>query len=83
MKRAHCDIGVLDEVYISVDDSWQTGQASHQPDDDAGDFGHQHRAAKARLHWVDDGQVAVDAETREKEHTGVEVEAHAGRSDLT
>lgn len=82
MKRAHCDVGVLDEIHVSVNDGWQTGQASHQPDDDAGDFGHQHRAAEARLHRVDDGQVAVDAETREQEHTGVEVETDAGRSDL-
>lgn len=83
MESADCDIGVLNEIHISVDNSWQTGQASQHPDDDAGDFGHQHGAAEARLHRVDNGQVAVDAETGEQEHAGVEVETDTGRCDLT
>lgn len=83
MESTNCDVGVLDEIHISVDNSWQTGQASHQPNDDAGNFGHQHCASEARLHWVDNGQVAINAETGEQEHTGIEVETDAGRSDLT
>lgn len=78
MESTDCDVGVLDEIHIPVDDSWQTGQASQHPDDDAGDFGHQHRAAEARLHRVDNGQVAVDAEAGEQEHAGVEVETDTG-----
>lgn len=78
MKSTNCDIGVLDEIHISVDNSRQTGQASQKPNDDAGDFGHQHCAAEARLHWVDNGQVAIDAETGEQEHAGIEVEADTG-----
>ena len=61
MESANCDIGILDEKYIAVDYSWQTGQTCQQPNDDAGDFGHKHGAPEAGLHWVNNSQVAVNA----------------------
>ena len=78
MESTDCDIGVLNEKYISVDYSWQTGQASQQPNNDAGDFGHKHCAPEAGLHWVKDSQVAINAQTCEQKHTGIEVETDTG-----
>jgi hypothetical protein len=82
MEGTDRDVGVLNEKHISVDNGGQTGQASHQPNDNASDFGYKHCATEAGLHWVNNGQVAIDAETGEQKDTGVEVETDAGGGDL-
>lgn len=65
-----------------MDDDRQAGHASQEPDGDAGDSGYEHGAADPRLHWVHDGQVAVNAQAREQEHAGVQVETDPRRGQL-
>uniref|UniRef100_A0A8C3NUY2 Uncharacterized protein n=1 Tax=Cyanoderma ruficeps TaxID=181631 RepID=A0A8C3NUY2_9PASS len=72
----------LGEEDVAVDDDGQAGHAGQDPDGHAGDAGHEHGAADARLHRVHDGQVAVDAQARQQEHAGVQVEAYPRRGQL-
>lgn len=65
-----------------MDDDGQAGHAGQEPDGDAGDSGYKHGAADPRLHRVHDGQVAVDAQAREQEHAGVQVETDPRRGQL-
>lgn len=65
-----------------MDDDGQAGHARQQPDGHAGEPGHERGAAEARLHRVHDGQVAVDAQARQQEHAGVQVETDPRRRQL-
>uniref|UniRef100_A0A8C3DMB0 Uncharacterized protein n=1 Tax=Corvus moneduloides TaxID=1196302 RepID=A0A8C3DMB0_CORMO len=67
---------------VAVNDDGQAGHAGEKPDGNAGYSGYKHGPADPRLHRVHDGQVAVDAEAREQEHAGVEVETYPRRCQL-
>uniref|UniRef100_A0A8C5X9N2 Uncharacterized protein n=1 Tax=Malurus cyaneus samueli TaxID=2593467 RepID=A0A8C5X9N2_9PASS len=81
-KHYYGHVQILSKENVAVNDDGQAGHAGQQPDGDAGDSGHKHGAADPRLHRVHDGQVAVDAEARQQEHAGVQVETYPRRRQL-
>lgn len=61
------------------------GQAEHEreePDHHTGDACVDHSAEPSRLHRMDDGEVAVDAERHQEKDAGVEVEGRQARAGL-
>lgn len=81
-NATHRRVHVADVVHVP---GQRRGQAEHKrkkPDHHAGNACVHHSAEPARLHRVDDGEVAVDAERHQEKYAGVEVEDHQAGTGL-
>lgn len=72
----HCSVRVCDVVDVPGQCCGHTKHKGKKPDHYAGDTRVHDSAEPAWSHWVDDGEVTVNAERREEKDAGVEVKNH-------
>lgn len=79
---AHRPVQVADVVHVPRQRRGQAERKGKKPDGHAGNARVDHRAEPPRLHRVNDGEVAVDAERHQEKYAGVEVEDHQAGTGL-